>query len=187
MGKILYFRCVIRGGQSPLFVSLWTVSFWQFNNRFGRRIKAEKATVTMLSFPYSWSRTTHAILLGQKQSFNGFALSQIYYRYICFPTTLKPVGIKALEGIPFPYQKYYGSNMFLPCLSPFTEIIFTVTFLIMMVTIDVKNNSGSFEWILEWDCQADLWLQRFFTYERLTNLNTFLPHNIMNNWKNTSI
>ena len=74
MGKILYFRCVIRGGQSSLFVSLWTVSFWQFNNRFGRRIKAEKATVTMLSFPYSWSRTTHAILLGQKQSFNGFAL-----------------------------------------------------------------------------------------------------------------
>ena len=119
MGKILYFRCVIRGGQSSLFVSLWTVSFWQFNNRFGRRIKAEKATVTMLSFPYSWSRTTHAILLGQKQSFNGFALSQIYYRYICFPTTLKPVGIKALEGIPFPYQKYYGSNMFLLCLLSF--------------------------------------------------------------------
>ena len=110
MGKILYFRCVIRGGQSSLFVSLWTVSFWQFNNRFGRRIRAEKATVTMLSFPYSWSRTTHAILLGQKQSFNGFALSQIYYRYICFPTTLKPVGIKALEGIPFPYQKYYYSG-----------------------------------------------------------------------------
>ena len=50
----------------------------------------------------------------------------------------------------------------------------------MMVTIDVKNNSGSFEWILEWDCQADLWPQRFFTYERLTNLNTFLPHNTMN-------
>ena len=107
-------------------------------------------------------------------------MSQIYYRHICFPTTVKPVGIKALEGIPFPNQKYYGSNMFLLCLSPFTEIIFTVTFLIMMVTIDVKNNSGSFEWILEWDCQADLWPQRFFTYERLTNLNTFLPHTIMN-------